>query len=571
MSLSGNACRLGAVLGMLVASAAPLFAQPAGRPNILVVVADDLGYSDLGAFGGEISTPTLDGLAAQGTLLTSFYTAPFCSPTRAMLMTGTDNHQAGFGAMTELIPPEIRENPGYEGFLNDHALAFPQLLQQDGYRTYLTGKWHLGTTPERSPAMRGFDHSYALVQGGAGHFDQTGIIAVDPAVRPKALYREDGQEVDLPQDFYSSQFFVDRMIDYLEADKDSDQPFFAYLGFTAPHWPLQARAEDIAKYDGAYADGYDALRARRVSAMKDKSIIPAGAEVYPGNPAWPHWDTLAPHIQKAEARRMAVYAAMVDSMDRELGRLIDYLDASGDLDNTFIVFLSDNGADGNTAADVARTREWIEQTFDNSVENTGMPDSYIDYGPGWAQVGSTPLRHFKAFLYEGGIRAPAFAVLPKSQRSGRGGVSAAFTHVMDVAPTILDIAGVAPAGDSFGGQPVHPMQGASMLPFLRGEADAVHGPDHVTGWELQGRKALRKGNWKIVYANPPWGTDRWELFDLSKDPSEMTDLSAQMPDKVAELDAEYQVWAARNGVLDLTGLGRTVGYSNGMEYYNDIP
>lgn len=555
-------------LGLLLSSSAVLADQ---RPNFLVIVGDDVGFSDLRLMGGEIATPNLDALAAQGTLLTNFYVAPFCSPTRAMLMTGADNHQVGFGAMTELVPPEILQTPGYEGFLNDHAVTFPQFLQDAGYNTYLSGKWHLGTIPEASPDKRGFDRSYALVQGGAGHFDQTGIIAVDPQKSPKALYREDGIEVDLPKDFYSSTFFVDKMIEYIEQDKAGGDPFFAYLAFTAPHWPLQARDEDIAKYEGVYDAGYDAIRDSRLKAMITKGLIPEETTAYPGNDAWPSWDALTPDQQRAEARRMAVYAAMVEAMDREIGRMIAYLEESGQLDNTFILFTSDNGADGNTPSDVASTREWIKRTFDNSVANTGSVTSYVDYGPGWAQVGSTPLRLYKAFLYEGGIRVPAITLMPKSMRPEAGpSRSEAFAHVMDIAPTILDLAGVTAPKGTYQDRPVARMMGASMRPHLIGEASFIHDENHVTGWELQGRKALRKGDWKIVYANAPWGSDKWELYDLSTDPAELEDLALNNPEKLAELAAEYDIWAARTGTIDLTELGRTVGYSNGLSYYDDL-
>lgn len=541
------------------------------RPNILIVVADDLGYSDIGAMGGEILTPTLDALAARGTLMTDFYAAPFCSPTRAMLMTGADNHQVGFGAMTELVPPDVLKVSGYEGFLNDRAVAFPQLLQDAGYRTYLTGKWHLGVTQETSPAVRGFDRSYALVQGGAGHFDQTGIIAVDPAKSPKAIYREDGVEVDLPTEFYSSTFFVDKMIEYLETDKESDEPFFAYLAFTAPHWPLQAREQDIAKYEGVYDAGYDAIRDSRLARMTDLGIIDPGTEVYPGNNVWPDWSQLDAEQQRAESRRMAVYAAMVDSLDQELGRLVGYLDAQGELDNTFILFMSDNGADGNTPSDVAATRDWIKQNFDNSAENTGSATSYVDYGPGWAQVGSTPFRLYKAFLYEGGIRVPSIAVLPDALRPDQPtGPTDAVAHVMDVAPTVLELAGVQHPGQEYRGKPVAPIMGFSMLPLLAGKSDYVQDQTRSIGWELQGRKAMRKGDWKVVYSNSPWGTDMWELYNLSTDPTELHDLAGAQPDKVKELVADYNAWTTQTGAIDLTSLGETVGYSNGREYYEDL-
>lgn len=549
-------------------------AQPAAKkPNVLLIVADDLGYTDIGSFGGEIRTPRLDELAARGVRLSSFYTSPFCSPTRAMLMSGADNHQVGFGAMIELVPPEVRKNPGYEGYLNDRAVPFPELLRQAGYNTYMAGKWHLGTTEETSPAKRGFDRSYALTSGGAHHFEQISSTSPDPNRSPKALYREDGKEVDLPSDFYSSEFFAKRLIEYIDGGRGDGKPFFAYLAFTAPHWPLQARDEDIARYEGVYKVGYDEIRRRRLERLKAGGLVPAGSEHYAGHPAWPRWEELAPEQREIEAKRMAVYAAMVEAMDREIGRVLDHLDRIGERDNTFVFFMSDNGADGNTPADVAATRAWIKARFDNSPANTGRKNSYVDYGPGWAQVGQTPFRLYKAFLYEGGISVPALAVLPKGtpdQAATGNRLSGAFVHTMDVAPTLLELAGAQHPGTTYQGRSVAPLMGRSMLALLSGQAEAVHGPEHVTGWELQGRKALRKGDWKIVHANPPWGTGRWELFDLARDRAELHDLSAMHPEKLHELVAEYARWAAKTGTLDLTGLAAEVGYSNGRLYYEDM-
>jgi arylsulfatase A-like enzyme len=567
--------RLGLVVQALALMTMAVAAQTGvKRPNILLIVADDLGYNEIGAFGSEIRTPNLDQLASQGIRLGSFYASPFCSPTRAMLISGADNHQVGFGAMTELIPAELRKRPGYQGYLNERAVPFPALLRQAGYKTYMTGKWHLGVPPDADPTRRGFDRAYALLQGGGGHFDQTGTIAVDPASSPKVTYREDGKEVDLPKDFYSSEFFAKRLIEYIESGRAESKPFFAYLAFTAPHWPLQARDEDIARYDGVYDVGYDQIRQRRLERMKASGLIAAEATYYPGHPAWPRWDDLTPEQRKVESKRMAVYAAMVESMDREIGRVLAYLEQIGERDNTFIFFMSDNGADGNTAADVGATRAWIKAKFDNSVANTGRANSYVDYGPGWAQVGSTPLRLYKAFQYEGGIAVPALAILPKAVAgqgpSAGGRTSQAFLHTMDVAPTLLELAGAKHPGTVYEGRPVVPLMGKSMLALLTGQVESIHAPDHVTGWELQGRKALRKGNWKIVYSNPPWGTGRWELFDLARDRAELNDLSAQHPEKVQELAADYERWAERTGALDLTKLAEEVGYSNGRNYYEDF-
>ena len=418
----------------LALGAASAQAAPAKRPNILLIVADDLGYTDLGAYGAEISTPNLDKLASGGVKMTGFYASPFCSPTRSMLMSGSDNHLVGFGDMAELMLPEQRGKPGYEGNLNERVVPMAQVLKDAGYRTAMAGKWHLGVKEEFSPATSGFEQSYAMVMGGASHWgDQSGIVAMDPAKPPKAIYRENGKAIDIPRDgFYSSQAFTDKLLDYLKSGEQSGKPFFGYLAFTAPHWPLHAPDADIAKYEGRYKEGYDKLRKERLERMKRLGIVAADTPVYEGHSHWPKWDSLTPAQQEAEARRMTVYAAMVDHMDRQIGRVLDYLKARGELDNTFIFFMSDNGADGNSVYDVGRTREWIEKDMDNSTANTGKPGSFIEYGPGWAQVGSTPFKLYKSFMYEGGITVPAIAWGPGIKG---GALKREFAHVTDVAPT----------------------------------------------------------------------------------------------------------------------------------------
>lgn len=544
---------------------------PERRPNFLLIVADDLGYTDVGAFGSEISTPNIDRLARNGAMMTNFYTSPFCSPTRAMLMSGTDNHVAGFGDMAELITDAQRGKPGYEGYLNESIVALPQVLKDGGYRTVMAGKWHLGNGESQSPAARGFDRSYAMTMGGASHFgDQSGIVAVDPNKPPKAIYREDGKEVNLTQkNFYSSEAFASRIINYLDETRgDGSKPFFAYLAFTAPHWPLHAPDEDIEKYADKYATGYDQLRTERFERMKSLGLLPANSPLYMGNTKWPAWDTLTPLQKKSEAKRMAVYAAMVDNMDRQIGRVLNYIEKQGDLDNTVVVFLSDNGADGNSVYDVARTREWIHKDMDNSIENTGRPGSFTEYGPGWAQVGQTPFKMYKSFLYEGGISVPAMIWSPKLGVQAQRKTQVA--HVMDIAPTLYDMAGVKHPGTQYQNRTVAPVQGKSLVAYLQGKAPSVYGPNDVIGWELGGRKALRKGDWKIVYANKPWGEGEWELYNIAQDRVESQNLAASQPQKMKEMLAAWKEYVAHNGVLEIDGLADRPGYSNGGLYYKDL-
>ncbi|WP_228720726.1 arylsulfatase [Nitrogeniibacter mangrovi] len=562
-TLAACALALAGIAQAPLAQAAPV----AKRPNLIVILADDLGYSDIGRFGGDIATPNLDKLAHDGTTMTQFYASPFCSPTRAMLMSGTDNHLAGFGDMGELLVPEQKGKPGYEGHLNDRVVTVAEVLKSAGYRTAMTGKWHLGVPEQFSPAARGFDQSYALVQGGASHYgDQLGVIAGNPDKSPKAIYRENGKTVDIPKDFYSSDFYTSKMIDYLKAGEHSGKPFFAYLAYTAPHWPLQAPQVDVNKYEGRYKAGYEALRKERLARMRQMGIVTTDEAAYPGNAVWPKWDELTPEQKASEARRMAVYAAMVDRMDQNIGRLFAYLKQSGQMDNTYVFFMSDNGPDGNSVYDVARTREWIHKQLDNSTANLGRPGSFAEYGPGWAQVSATPFHLYKAFVYEGGISVPAIAWGPGVKA---GVVKRDALRITDIAPTLYQLAG-AHYPTMHKGNAVVPLRGKSMLAYLRGNATEVHGKDEAMGWELGGRKALRKGDWKIVYANKPWGSGDWELYNVAEDRSELHNLAAANPQKLGEMLTAWKDYVRQTGTLEIPGLADRPGYSNSRGYYDDL-
>jgi len=562
--LVAGALALTAAWQPLTASAA----APAKRPNILLILADDLGYTDLGSFGGEIATPNLDHLAKTGVKMTQFYASPFCSPTRAMLMSGTDNHLAGFGDMAELMTPEQRGKPGYEGYLNERVVPMAQVVKDAGYRTAMVGKWHLGVPEQFSPATRGFEQSYVLTQGGSSHWsDQAGIVAMDPEKAPKAIYRENGKAVDVPQNFFSSNFFSEKLIDYLKSGEQSGKPFFGYLAFTAPHWPLHAPEVDIAKYESRYKEGYDKLRKERLQRMIKMGLVPKDTPVYEGHPSWPKWESLTAEEKASEAKRMAVYAAMVDNMDQNIGRVLDYLKQTKQLDNTYIFFMSDNGADGNSVYDVARTREWIHKDMDNSTQHIGKSGSYAEYGPGWAQVGSTPFKLYKSFMYEGGIAVPAIVWGPGLKG---GTVKREIAHITDIAPTVYELAGTQHPGIQYNGNPVLPLRGKSMVNYLHGKAKSVRSADDAIGWELGGRKALRKGDWKIVFANKQWGTGDWELYNIAKDRTESKNLAAKNPAKLQEMIGEWKRYVADTGTLEIENLANRPGYSNGAKYYEDL-
>ncbi|NIE62541.1 arylsulfatase [Burkholderia sp. Ax-1719] len=529
--------------------------QAGKRPNFLVIVADDLGFSDLGAFGGEIATPNLDALALAGVRFTDFHTASACSPTRAMLLSGTDHHVAGIGTMAEARPPHLADKPGYEGYLNDRVAALPELLHDAGYFTAMAGKWHLGLTLDRAPSARGFERSFALLPGAANHygFEPVGEDDEQPRLMrsTRGLYVEDGHYVDnLPDDFYSSDAFAGKLIQYLgERASDDDRPFFAYLPFSAPHWPLQAPADIVAHYQGRYDAGPDALRAARLARQKELGLLDAEVTAHPVVAPTPEWDALTPQARAFSARTMEVYAAMVERLDWNVGRVIEHLKQTGEFDNTFVLFLSDNGAEGALLEALPifgpDLQRFIRDYYDNSLENVGRGNSYVWYGPRWAQAGTAPSRLYKAFTTEGGIRVVAFA---HHAALARRGVGEAFATVMDVVPTVLELAGVEHPGTHWRGREIAAVKGRSLLPYLRNEADAVHDATHVTGWELFGRRAVRQGDWKAVFIPAPAGPGVWQLYDLARDPGETQDLADAQPAKLQTLLAHWERYVEENGV-----------------------
>lgn len=526
--------------------------MPSPRPNILLIVADDLGFSDIGAFGSEIDTPFLDALAQEGLRLTDFHSAPACSPTRAMLLTGTDHHIAGIGSMREVVRPDFVGSPGYEGYLNERVVSVTELLRDAGYATIISGKWHLGNTVATAPQARGFTRSFALLPGGADHF---GREAGDHFRRTGPIYIEDGEFVtSLPADFYSSDYFATRLIGFLaEAHaKDPAQPFFAYLPFSAPHWPLQAPACEIAKYHGRYNAGPDALRAARLQRLVELGLIPPDTVPHPVVADEPEWERLSPARQAISARAMEVYAAMVDRMDQNIGRVVAHLKSTGQYENTLVIFLSDNGAEGAIVEAMPilgpAFAKWIAVTCDNSLENAGHPGSYIWYGPRWAQAATAPSRLVKGYTTEGGIRVPAFIRSPGGARAGE--ISDAFSTVMDITPTLLELAGTLHPGAQYQGRNIVGLHGRSLCPFLQG-AGKVHPAGTSTGWELFGRRAIRKDDWKAVYVPDAQGNSAWQLYNLTNDRGEVFDQAATHPEILSELLRLWQDYCERFGVVDM--------------------
>lgn len=536
------------LFSLLVAICLPLggtvAAEPAGesRPDILLIVADDMGYTDWGGFGGEIHTPNLDALAARGQKFSQFYTAPTCSPTRSMLLTGIDHHMVGLGTMIELRTPNQASVAGYEGYLNTRAVTLPQLLNDSGYKTLMAGKWHLGLEPAQDPSRFGFDHSFVMLRGAASHFGDEAPYA--PNYLP--IYRHDGARVHVPDVFYSSDFYADKLSGWI-SETPRQQPLFSYLAFTAPHDPLHVPDHWIDRYRGKYDAGYDQLRATRIARLVELGLLDDASLAAPLPPHVTPWDQLTAEQQALSARSMEIYAAMVENLDDNVGKVIDTLKREGRYDNTLILFISDNGANGIMLQQNPLVPDgWIAKNSDNRLENLGRKGSLPSTGPGWALAGTAPFALHKLFISEGGVRSPLIVAGPGVNPSVQP-VNAIAT-VRDLMPTLLQLAGVT-APSQYRGQSVLPVEGRSMMPVLQGESTQVHAPETEFGFELFGMRALRKGDWKISNINRPFGTARWQLFNLADDPGETNNLATQQPERLQALIEAWRRYAQRTGIV----------------------
>ncbi|MFF2487177.1 arylsulfatase [Microbacterium sp. NPDC058062] len=498
---------------------------PAPRPDVIVILVDDLGFSDLASYGGEIPTPNLDRLAERGVRLSSFYTTPRCSPTRAALLTGRPSHEVGIGVLTRPV--------GYRGSLDPEVPTLATMLSEAGYATALAGKWHLSSQVSEAddtwPTRRGFDRFYGIIGGGTSYF------------APKAFFRgEQSAEDDaLRPDFYLTHALADEAVDFVREQVAADSRYFLYLALTAPHWPLQAPADDIQERSGDYDDGWDALRERRRARQAELGLFPESFEPAPRDDAEPAWpDAGDPAWQ---ARRMEVYAAQVVVMDRSIGRLLDELDRAGRFDDTLLLFLSDNGAEAmeiplgrrfapHVTPDHTRDGDPVSIGNDPSIV-PGAEDTYASYGRAWANLSNTPFRLYKSWVHEGGIAAPMIASWPAGGIGG-GGIRHEPAHVTDLLPTIAAAVG-APLPDR--------VTGASLVGLLQGERM----PQRDLCWEHIGNAAIRRGRHKLVRE---YGGE-WELYDLDVDRAELRDLAADHPELVAELARAWQEWAGRHGVI----------------------
>ncbi|MEM6652087.1 MAG: arylsulfatase [Pseudomonadota bacterium] len=513
-------------------------AQTAEPPNVVIILIDDAALMDLGAYGGEARTPHIDALAATGAMFTQYRTSPLCSPTRAMLLTGIDNHRTGVATIPEVLPKEHKGQPGYSMALEPGVLTLADRLRTMGYRTLMSGKWHLGETADEMPNQHGFDRSFALAASGADNWQDKSYMPY----YADAPWWEDGKEIALPEDFYSSEFIVDKMIEYL-GETDASKPFFAYLPFQAIHIPVQAPAEFTAKYDGVFDEGWAVLRQKRYERAQALGLFPEGAPIMPMPDTARKWADLSDEDRDLYTAMMEVNAAMLEAMDFHIGRFIDHLKAEGVFENSIFIVASDNGPEFNRGDRDWRLALWRSLNgYHLDPERAGLVGSWGFIGPEWAVAAASPGALYKFYATEGGVRSPLII-------SGPGQAPAridAPAMVTDIAPTLIEWLGVPEAPDASVA-----MTGRSLLPVLRGEVESVYGPEDIRAIEVSGNSALYKGDYKITRSVPPVGDGVWRLFNMQVDPGETTDLSALEPEVFQDLLAAYDAYAEEMGVLEM--------------------
>jgi arylsulfatase len=517
------------------------------RPNIVFILADDLGYTDIAPYGGEVSTPTLSALAHQGIRFANYHTAANCAPARAMLLTGVNNHLAGVPNIPEMLAPEQRVYENYQGVLGSNVVTVATLLEDAGYHTYMAGKWHLGAAPDKLPSRRGFARTVALMDSGADNWEQKPYLPI----YAEANWFADGERFELPEDFYSSRFLIDKTIEFIDGNLRDGKPFFAYVPFQAVHIPVQAPQEFIDRYMGVYDQGWDALREQRRQKAVELGLVPADTSMA-RMASTGDWDSLSAERKRYEAKRMAVYAGMIEAMDFHIGRLIEYLKAQGVYENTVFVFTSDNGAEASGADDpeaFASRRMAASLGYHTDYERLGLKGSYNTISPSFASAAASPLAYYKFYTGEGGLRVPL--IIAGDPLFNANTLTHAFAWATDITPTLLSIAGVAKPGPRHGGRPVLPMSGRDLSPLLRGEADRVYGEEDTVGYELTGHAAFFQGDYKLVRNGPPLGNGEWYLYNILLDPGEVIDLKQTEPARFQHMLSGYEQFTRDNRVMPL--------------------
>jgi arylsulfatase A-like enzyme len=523
------------LLGSFLFALQPCLGQQAKLPNIVLIFADDMGYADIGAFGSEINTPNLDKMAENGIRFTQFYNGARCCPSRASLLTGLYAHQAGVGQMVYR-----NDGPGYLGYINEQSVTLAEVLKSTGYNTLMAGKWHVGHKKGQRPRDRGFDRFYGIHK----HVD-----SYYKALKGCEVYLDDSMlitanetpvnHLNPEQEWYTTDAFTDYAIEFIKEESDDDKPFFLYLAYNAPHFPLEAPMEDIQKYQGTYMEGWDERRKQKLERMKQMGILPPETKLSPSENAI--WDTLSMEDKKELDFRRAIYAAQIDRMDQNIGRLIKHLEESGELDNTLIMFLSDNGSSAESgSAKTMYGMNWPEYKMANFEEWRKKGGWSVSQGRAWANLSNTPFRLYKRWTHEGGISTPFIAYWPEVIKQ-KGAITDQLGHIIDIMPTLCEVTG-AIYPNSYKGNSIQPQEGRSLLPLFKGEPAEEH---QAVFWSHMGNNAVRMGKWKLVLEH---GRENWELYDMSVDRTELNDLASQHPDIVEKLKTQYTAWAKRSNV-----------------------
>ncbi len=518
------------------------------RPNIVLILADDLGYTDISPFGSEINTPNIARLAQEGLSFTNYHTAGSCAPARAMLLTGVDSHRNGVPNIPEALPAEMTVYENYQGVLSHNVVTLASMLQASDYHTYVTGKWHLGHTPDLLPSARGFDRTIAMADTGADNWEQRAYLPI----YDQANWYADGAPHILPDDFYSSEYFIDKTIEFIASNEGDDKPFFAYIPFQAVHMPVQAPREYSDRYTGVYDRGWTVMREQRRVAAIEAGVIPPGIgmQVTPGTL---NWDSLTDEQKRHHARRMEVYAGMVDNMDMHIGRLLSYLESIGEYDNTIFIFTSDNGAEGSPLIDPeggSILGEWFDRVGYNADYNTlGERGSFNAIGPSNATIAASPLTYYKFHANEGGLRVPLVMSGPGVERVNE--FTDEFVFVTDLAPTILELVDIEDHSGIWNQNDVEQIVGSDFSSFLSNNSDQIHSADEPIGYELGGNSALFKGDYKLVINKMSQNETDWHLFNIKIDPGETKDLVNERPELLSEMMADYEAYAKENNVRDM--------------------
>ena len=514
------------------------------RPNILLIVADDMAYSDLGCFGSEIKTPHIDQLASEGLLFTKFHAGPQCAPSRAMLISGSDNHMAGVGRQDVPIDSKWHGQRGYERNLSDRIIPFPQLLQEAGYFTCLSGKWHLGYDSISWPHLKGYDKSFGQLNGGGNHFLGLGLgVEGTDTISEWTL---NGKSIRYPDGRYSTELHSENILNWIKENKEAeDKPWYAFAAYSSPHWPLQVPDEWLHKYRGVYDDGYEQLKENRFRALKEKGFIPKDLEMPPYATDIKPWNTLSAQEKKVSARKMELYAAMVENLDYHIGKMRSELEAMGEWENTIVVFFSDNGAAHRDFYAHPERGAFLRTKYDNSYENMGKSNSFISYGKEWAMSSMVPFKWHKTYATEGGMIVPAI-IAGKSVKAK--GVSSSYVNIMDMAPSFLDIAGV-DYQKIYKERNKPQMRGASIVPLLKGQTQEVHDDQKIFTLEFNGSIFLQQGDWKLVNYQKPYHPANFELFNIINDPAEMNDLREEESEKYSELLSAWNEHLETNKIL----------------------